>query len=107
APTGNSETLCIPSTDEYSVARGGAEGVAPGHDCDRRVSGLADYRRLAAGPSAERTADRAESGLSDPATHVPLLVPYRGIQAIRQILGHKRLPVYVGDIEGKAPYRPD
>ena len=29
------------------------------------------------------------------------------IQAIRQILGHKRLPVYVGDIEGKAPYRPD
>jgi len=29
------------------------------------------------------------------------------IQAIRQILGHKRLPVYVGDIEGKAPYRPE
>jgi len=27
------------------------------------------------------------------------------IQAIRQILGHRRLPVYVGDIEGKAPYR--
>jgi hypothetical protein len=27
------------------------------------------------------------------------------IQAIRQILGHKRLPVYVGNIEGKAPYR--
>jgi DinB family protein len=27
------------------------------------------------------------------------------IQAIRQILGHKRLPVYVGNIEAKAPYR--
>jgi hypothetical protein len=27
------------------------------------------------------------------------------IQAIRQMLGHKRLPVYVGNIEGKAPYR--
>lgn len=29
------------------------------------------------------------------------------IQAIRQILGHKRLPVYVGKIEEKAPYRPE
>ena len=29
------------------------------------------------------------------------------IQAIRQMLGHKRLPVYVGDIEGQAPYRPE
>ena len=29
------------------------------------------------------------------------------IQAIRQILGAKRLPVYVGNIEGKAPYRPE
>jgi hypothetical protein len=29
------------------------------------------------------------------------------IQAIRQILGHKRLPVYVGNMEGKAPYRPE
>lgn len=29
------------------------------------------------------------------------------IQAIRQMLGHKRLPVYVGDVEGKAPYRPE
>jgi hypothetical protein len=29
------------------------------------------------------------------------------IQAIRQVLGHKRLPVYVGDIEGQAPYRPE
>jgi hypothetical protein len=29
------------------------------------------------------------------------------IQAIRQVLGHGRLPVYVGDIEGKAPYRPE
>jgi len=29
------------------------------------------------------------------------------IQAIRQLQGHKRLPVYVGDIEGKAPYRPE
>jgi hypothetical protein len=28
------------------------------------------------------------------------------IQAIRQLLGHKRLPIYVGNIEGKAPYRP-
>ena len=27
------------------------------------------------------------------------------IQAIRQMLGHKRLPIYVGNIEGKAPYR--
>jgi DinB family protein len=27
------------------------------------------------------------------------------IQAIRQILGHKRLPVYVGNLEAKAPYR--
>jgi len=27
------------------------------------------------------------------------------IQAIRQILGPTRLPVYVGNIEGKAPYR--
>ena len=28
------------------------------------------------------------------------------IQAIRQLLGQKRLPVYVGDLEAKAPYRP-
>src|SRR6202171_1275586 len=27
------------------------------------------------------------------------------IQAIRQMLGHKRLPVYVGNLEAKAPYR--
>ncbi len=27
--------------------------------------------------------------------------------AIRQLLGHTRLPVYVGDIDGKAPYRPE
>ena len=27
------------------------------------------------------------------------------IQAIRQVLGHKRLPVYVGNLEAKAPYR--
>ena len=27
------------------------------------------------------------------------------VQAIRQMMEHKRLPVYVGDIEGKAPYR--
>ena len=29
------------------------------------------------------------------------------IQAIRQILDHKRLPQYVGNIEAKAPYRPE
>ena len=29
------------------------------------------------------------------------------IQAIRQMLGHKELPQYVGDIEGEAPYRPE
>jgi hypothetical protein len=29
------------------------------------------------------------------------------IQAIRQLLAHKRLPVYVGNIEAKAPYRPE
>jgi hypothetical protein len=28
-------------------------------------------------------------------------------QAIRQMLGHKDLPEYVGDIEGEAPYRPE
>jgi hypothetical protein len=28
------------------------------------------------------------------------------ILAIRQILGHRRLPEYVGDIEKRAPYRP-
>ena len=28
-------------------------------------------------------------------------------QAIRQMLGHKELPEYVGDIEGEAPYRPE
>ena len=27
-------------------------------------------------------------------------------QAIRQALGHVRLPQFVGDIDGKAPYRP-
>mgnify|MGYP000921064384 CR=1 FL=1 len=27
--------------------------------------------------------------------------------AIRQMLGHRRLPVYVGDIDNKAPYRPE
>jgi hypothetical protein len=27
------------------------------------------------------------------------------ILAIRQVLGHRRLPEYVGDIEKKAPYR--
>ncbi len=29
------------------------------------------------------------------------------IQAIRQMLGHKNLPEYVGDIEKQAPYRPE
>ena len=29
------------------------------------------------------------------------------IQAIRQMLGHKNLPEYVGDIEIEAPYRPE
>ena len=29
------------------------------------------------------------------------------IQAIRQMLAHKNLPEYVGDIEGEAPYRPE
>ena len=29
------------------------------------------------------------------------------IQAIRQMLGHKDLPEYVGDIEVEAPYRPE
>jgi len=29
------------------------------------------------------------------------------IQAIRQILGHRELPEYVGDIEVLAPYRPE
>ncbi|HEY5982057.1 MAG TPA: DinB family protein [Anaerolineales bacterium] len=29
------------------------------------------------------------------------------IQAIRQMLGHSKLPSYVGNIEGKAPYRPE
>jgi len=28
-------------------------------------------------------------------------------QAIRQLLGHARLPVFVGDIDDKAPYRPE
>jgi hypothetical protein len=29
------------------------------------------------------------------------------IQAIRQMLDHQRLPTYVGNLEGKAPYRPE
>ena len=29
------------------------------------------------------------------------------VQAIRQMLGQKKLPVYVGAIEAKAPYRPE
>ena len=29
------------------------------------------------------------------------------ISAIRQILGHQRLPEFVGNIERRAPYRPD
>jgi hypothetical protein len=29
------------------------------------------------------------------------------VQAIRQMLGHKNLPEYVGDIESEAPYRPE
>jgi hypothetical protein len=29
------------------------------------------------------------------------------IQAIRQMLGHQKLPIYVGNIEGRAPYRPE
>jgi len=29
------------------------------------------------------------------------------ILAIRQLLGHPRRPEYVGDIEGRAPYRPE
>jgi len=29
------------------------------------------------------------------------------IQAIRQLLGQRRLPVYVGNLEGRAPYRPE
>jgi hypothetical protein len=28
-------------------------------------------------------------------------------QAIRQMLRHRKLPVYVGNIEGQAPYRPE
>ena len=29
------------------------------------------------------------------------------IQAIRQMLGHKKLPIYVGNLEAKAPYTPE
>ena len=29
------------------------------------------------------------------------------VQAIRQLLGHQKLPVYVGDIEKQAPYTPE
>jgi hypothetical protein len=29
------------------------------------------------------------------------------VQAIRQMLGHRNLPEYVGDIETEAPYRPE
>ena len=29
------------------------------------------------------------------------------ILAIRQLLGHRRLPEYVGDIDSRAPWRPD
>ena len=29
------------------------------------------------------------------------------IQSIRQMLGHRNLPEYVGDIESEAPYRPE
>jgi hypothetical protein len=29
------------------------------------------------------------------------------IQAIRQMLGHTRLPQFVGDIDGRAPYHPE
>jgi hypothetical protein len=29
------------------------------------------------------------------------------IQAIRQLLGHQRLPQFVGDIDHRAPYRPE
>jgi uncharacterized damage-inducible protein DinB len=29
------------------------------------------------------------------------------IMAVRQMLGHKNLPDFVGDLDGKAPYRPD
>jgi len=29
------------------------------------------------------------------------------IQAIRQMLGHKKLPIYVGSLEAKAPYTPE
>jgi len=29
------------------------------------------------------------------------------IQSIRQMLGHKKLPIYVGSLEAKAPYRPE
>ena len=29
------------------------------------------------------------------------------IQGIRQMLGHRRLPQFVGDIEDRAPYRPE
>jgi hypothetical protein len=29
------------------------------------------------------------------------------IQAVRQMLGHKNLPEYVGDIDTEAPYRPE
>jgi len=29
------------------------------------------------------------------------------IQSIRQMIGHKKLPIYVGSLEAKAPYRPE
>jgi hypothetical protein len=29
------------------------------------------------------------------------------IQGIRQMLGHEKLPQFVGDIDGRAPYRPE
>jgi hypothetical protein len=29
------------------------------------------------------------------------------IQSIRQMLGHRKLPMYVGSLEAKAPYRPE
>jgi DinB family protein len=63
------------------------------------------------------TADmEAEIGGSGPARRVGDLVRrvtyhywfHTGeILAIRQILGHQRLPEFVGDIDTKAPYRPE
>src|SRR5574341_1304433 len=81
-------------------------------DIWRQVTGAADpFLDALTTEKLEEIWLRDGQGGSQSIGSAPRRIPYHywyhsgEIQAMRQMIGHTDLPVYVGDIEGEAPYR--